>query len=62
MLPIIAVVSPGFAVKVISSSISVSASGYLNETFLNSTNPFLLSSNSFVFSLSFQYRPLEKDD
>ena len=36
-----------------SSRISVSASGYLNETFLNSTNPFLFGSNFFVSSLSF---------
>ena len=30
----------------------MSASGYLNDTFLNSTNPFLLGSNFFVVSLS----------
>ena len=53
MLPIIAVVFPGSAVKFISSRISVSASGYLKDTFLNSTNPFLLASNFFVCSLSF---------
>ena len=52
MLPIIAVVSPGFATKFISSSISVSASGYLNDTSLNSTYPFLPSTNSFVSVLS----------
>lgn len=43
-----AVVFPGSAVKSISSNISVSASGYLNETFLNSTNPFLFGFN-FLF-------------
>ena len=53
MLPIIAVVFPDSAVKLISSSNSVSASGYLNDTFLNCTNPFLLESNFLVVSLSF---------
>ena len=48
-----AVVFPGSAVKLMSSKISVSASGYLNDTFLNSTNPFLLGSNFFVSFLSF---------
>ena len=52
VLPIMAVVFPGSAVKLISSKISVSASGYLNETFLNSTNPFLFGSNFFVSFLS----------
>ena len=47
MLPIIAVVSPGFAVKSMSVNISSSASGYLKLTFLNSTNPFLSSLNCF---------------
>ena len=35
-----------------SSNISVSASGYLKLTFLNSTNPFLLLSNFFISGLS----------
>ena len=41
VLPINAVVSPALAVNEISVNISSSASGYLNETFLNSITPFL---------------------
>ena len=48
-----AVVLPGSAVKLMSSNISVSASGYLNDTFLNSTKPFLFSSKDFNSFLSF---------
>ena len=52
VLPIKAVVSPGFAVKEILVNMSSSASGYLNDTFLNSTTPFLFSSKFCGFSLS----------
>ena len=41
--PINAVVSPGFAVKLIFSNTASLAPGYLNVTLLNSTKPFLLS-------------------
>ena len=38
--PIIAVVSPGLAVKLMSEITYSSAPGYLKHTFLNSTTPF----------------------
>jgi len=47
VLPIIAVVSPGFAVNVISSRTFSSAPGYLKETWSNVSTPFCFSSNFF---------------
>ena len=49
----IAVVFPGSAVNEISLKTSSSLSGYLNETFLNSTSPFLLGFNFLGSLLSF---------
>ena len=53
VLPIKAVVWPGFATKFMLLITLSSASGYLNETFLNSTSPYLSSSNSLVSFESF---------
>ena len=49
----IAVVFPGSAVNEISLKTSSSLSGYLNETFLNSTSPFLFGFNFLGYLLSF---------
>ena len=49
----IAVVFPGSAVNEISLKTSSSLSGYLNETFLNSTSPFLFGFNFLGSLLSF---------
>lgn len=55
-----AVVSPGFAVNEISFKTYSSAPGYLNETFLNSTYPFLFLLNSSFFSGSFMLSLVSK--
>ena len=53
--PIIAVIVPGFVSNDIFFIVSSSASGYLKLTFLNSTKPFLLSSNFACSDSSFSF-------